>query len=139
MMSKPNFTGTWRFDPRKSALQIPTPDSTLFIIEHREPVFHFSRTHVFQGKADTIDLQLTTDGKEITGQHGDIEFRSRAFWDEETLVFETNLQQGEDDGVNIVRYKLGNAGNLLMAEESLRSRRLNYENKWVLTRSKTPQ
>ena len=136
-MAKPNFTGTWEFNSSKSTLQIPRPDATVFTIDHREPIFRFSRTHIVQGKTDTLELHLTTDGKEVVGEHGELRFRSRAYWDGDTLVFETHLEQKEEDGVNIVRDTLSNTGHLLLADEHLRSRTINYNNMWVL--DKQPQ
>ncbi len=131
-MAKPDFTGTWKFNSGKSTLQIPRPDSTVFVIDHREPVFRFSRTHIVQGKTDTLELQLTTDGKEVVGGHGELRFRSRAYWDGETLVFESNITHNDEEGVNIVRYSLNDTGDLLLADEHLRSRTVNYNNRWVL-------
>ena len=131
-MEKPDFTGTWKFNPSESLLQIPAPDATVFVIDHREPLFRFSRTHFVGGKSDTFELNLTTDGKEVVGEHGALHFRSRAYWDGETLVFETTFAQGGEEGVNIVRYSLSDTLNALIAEEGLRSKNINYDNKWVL-------
>ena len=63
--TKPDFSGEWTLNREKSRLQTPMPDSTLFRIEHREPVFRLTRTHVVKGKADTFSIDLTTDGKEV--------------------------------------------------------------------------
>jgi uncharacterized SAM-dependent methyltransferase len=52
-----------------SRLQTPMPDSTLFTVEHREPNFRPSRTHVAKGKADELSIALTTDGTEVVS-HG---------------------------------------------------------------------
>jgi hypothetical protein len=53
-VAKPNFSGTWRFNPAKSALQISPPDATVFVIEHREPALRVARTHITGGKSDTF-------------------------------------------------------------------------------------
>ena len=90
-----------------------------------------------QGKTDTLKLHLPTDSKEVVGEHGELRFRSRAYWDGETLVFETNIAQKDEDGVNIVRYTLSDTGDLLLADEHFRSRTINYNNMWVL--DKQPQ
>ena len=136
-MKKPDFSGTWKFNADKSVLQIPAPDVTVFVIDHREPVFRISRTHVFGGKTDTFNLELTTDGKEVVGEHKILHFRARAYWEGETLVFESNIEQSGETGVNLVGYTLSESGNTLVAEEHLRSTRLNYDNRWVL--DKQPQ
>ena len=56
-MAKPDFTGTWEFNPSRSSLQNPAPESSTFGIEHREPYFYLERTHVF-GVAETPELPI---------------------------------------------------------------------------------
>ena len=104
----------------------------MFVIDHREPLLLLSRTHIIHGNSDTFELSLTTDGKEVVGQHGELHFRSRVNWDGESLVFETHIIQGQDVATNTVRYALSAGGNVLLAEERLRSRHLNYDNRWIL-------
>ena len=135
-MRKPIFTGIWKFRSDKSSLQVEPPDESVFVIDHRDPVFKMSRTHVVGGKRDTLELDLTTDGKEISVERGDLRFRSRTFWDGEILVFETNLVQGGKEGLNIVRYTLTESGDSLSAVERFRSKDLNYDNTWVLDKQK---
>jgi hypothetical protein len=116
-MAKPNFTGTWKFNPGKSVLQIPAPDSTIFIVEHMEPIFRLSRTHVVGVKSDTFSLELTTDGTEVVILQGDLRLRARAYWEGETLVFDSHLLRGGEDATNILRYKL--AATLESQQDSL--------------------
>ncbi len=131
-MVKPDFSGTWKFNPTKSVLQIPSPDASEFVIDHREPVFHFSRTLVVKGVSNTLELTLTTDGKEAAGAQGDLHFRSRLSWDGEVLVFESNVERKGETGLNVVRYTLNPTGDCFVAVEKLRSKNLNYDNTWVL-------
>jgi hypothetical protein len=133
-MSRPDFSGTWRFNPARSVLQIPAPDSTLFVIDHREPLFRLSRTHVIGGKSDSFALDLTTDGQEVTLERGDLLLRARAYWDGDTLVFDSRLVRGGESATNVVRYRLGEAGDSFVAEESFRGEHLSYDNTWVLER-----
>ena len=133
-MEKPNFTGTWKFNPGKSSLQIPAPDSTIFVVKHRESVFRLTRTHVVGDKSDTFTLDLTTDGKEVDVVQGDLHIRARASWEGETLVFDSRVIRGEEEGNNIVRYKLADTLDSFVAEEQFRSKSLNYDNLWVLER-----
>ena len=44
--SHPDFTGRWILDAVGSKLQVSTPDSATFLIEHKEPEFRFERTHI---------------------------------------------------------------------------------------------
>ena len=133
-MPKPDFSGTWRFNPSRSTLQIAAPDSTLFVIDHREPLLRLARTHIVGESRDTFELELTTDGKEVSVRRGDLQLQCRARWDGETLVFETTLSREGMTGTNIVRYTLDAGRSFFVAEEKFRSATVNYDNTWVLER-----
>ena len=133
-MTKPDFTGTWRFNRELSSLQITAPDSTIFTIEHHEPAFRFSRTHIFAQKKDAFSMDLTTDGTMVETRRGDVTVQARAFWEGRTLVFDSLLTGPDDSGTNVVRYELAEDGNTITARESLRSSRLQYDNVWVMDR-----
>lgn len=133
-MAKPDFIGTWEFNPAKSALQIAAPDSTIFTIDHREPRLHLARTHVAGQSRDTFEMDLATDGSETQLTKDDLQLRSRAHWDGDTLVFETVLMRGGEEATNIVRYTLDSSDQSFVAEERFRSRKLSYDNRWVMDR-----
>jgi hypothetical protein len=131
-MPKPDFSGIWKFNPRKSVLQIPTPDSSIFVVEHREPVFRIQRTHVFGRKSDTFSLDLTTDGTEVTIDRGEVQIHARVYWEGDILVFDTRLVKQGEEATNLVRYKLAEMLDAFTAEERFRSKSLNYDNIWVM-------
>lgn len=133
-MLKPDFTGTWRFNRARSTLQITAPDTTIFVIDHRDPTFRTSRTHVFGETRDTFSLDLTTDGQLVSAVHNDIRLRSRAHWDGYTLVFETSLSREGGEATNVVRYTLSDNAETLVAEECFRSGSMNYDNVWLFDR-----
>ncbi|HKQ59834.1 MAG TPA: hypothetical protein VJS92_01040 [Candidatus Polarisedimenticolaceae bacterium] len=133
-MARPDFSGTWRFDRERSRLEIPAPDSTLLVIEHREPALRITRTHVAGDKSETFSIDLTTDGREVDLTGGDVRLRGRAYWDLDTLVFDTQLERGGVSGTNVVRYTLAADGASFTAEERFRSAALNYDNVWVMDR-----
>jgi hypothetical protein len=133
-MSKPDFTGTWSFNRAKSRLQIPAPDGTVMVIDHREPLFRISRTHTVGEKRDTFSLDLTTDGQEISVTRDDLQLHARAYWDSETLVFATRLVRAGEEATNAVRYELSSDRLFFVAEERFRSASLNYNNIWVMER-----
>src|SRR5262245_13311903 len=120
-MAKPDFTGIWRFNRGRSSLQIPAPDSTTFVIEHREPRFHPSRTHAVGGTSDTFSIELTTDGEPVTCNHVGLEIQARLRWEGETLVFDSELVREGTRAANVVRYRLADAGQSFVAEERFRS------------------
>src|SRR5262245_43548967 len=133
-MVKPDFTGTWKFNRSRSSLQIPAPDSTTFVIEHREPRFHLSRTHVVGGNRDTFSIELTTDGERVVCNHDGLEIQARLRWEGETLVFDSELVREGTRATNVVRYRLAEAGRAFVAEESFRSEQHSHENTWVFDR-----
>ena len=134
-MIKPDFSGTWRFNPSRSLLQIPPPDSTTFIIDHREPHFRLKRTLVHGQTADTFEIDLTTDGTPVRKRHGDLDFDGRLTWDADTLVFESFVTRGVETGTNIVRYQLADQGRTFIALEEVRSPNYNHSNRWVFDRA----
>lgn len=136
-MSKPDFTGTWKFNAERSSLQIPAPDSTTFMVEHREPHFRMSRTHVVGGSSDTFSIELVTDGSEVVQDRGDLQICARLYWEGETLVFESILTRDEGQATNVVRYSLAEHGETFVAEERFSSERQSYENLWVLDRQQS--
>ena len=130
---KPNFSGTWRFNRARSRLEIPPPDDSTFQVRHREPHFALTRTHVVQGKADTLTIDLVTDGAEATHAIRDFALRARLFWDGDDLVFDSILKRGEQRAHNVVRYRLSDP-DTLVADERFRSENLSYDNVWWLDR-----
>jgi hypothetical protein len=133
-MSKPDFTGVWRLDPRRSALEVPTPESSTLTIEHREPRFRLSRSHVLAGVRDTFSTELTTGGKEVVCSHGGLDIRARLTWEGETLVCDSKLSREGVEADNVVRYRLADGGQTLIAEEHFRSAGHVYTNRWVFDR-----
>ena len=130
-MAKPDFTGTWKFNPGKSSLQIPVPESALFVIEHREPRFELERTHIFSGNSDTFSIDLRTDGKAVVRVHAGFEIDACLRWEGETLLFNSKLKREGEEATNIVRYRLSDDGQTLIAEEQFRGREHSHDNKWV--------
>jgi len=133
-MAKPDFTGVWEFNSSRSSLQIPAPESSTFVIEHREPCFYLERTHVYGESSDTFAIVLTTDGEVVVCNHRGIEMRARLHWEGETLVCDSVLVREGEQITNVVRYGVTDEGQTFIAEERLRSGEHNHENKWVFDR-----
>jgi len=130
-MNRPNFSGSWQFNPQKSSLQIQAPDSTTFTIEHNEPDFKLTRTFTFGGKSDTFSILLKTDGNQVSFQHGGRTINARLYWDEDRLVFDSSINRDNEIAINVVNYRLEDQGKTLIAEEKFTSRDQNYLNRWV--------
>jgi len=133
---KPNFTGTWKVNLQKSKLQIPPPESTVFVVDHQEPSLRITRTHVFQGKSDTFTIQLTTDGKEVVHKDDKRTIYSRVYWEGNVLVFDSRIVVEGGEATNVVRYRMAKDGQSLTARERLRSPQRNYDNVWVMKKQK---
>jgi len=132
--AKPDFSGKWKLNLAASKLQIPPPTSSRFEIEHREPKFRLTRTHVYGDRADTITVELTTDGRKTEQVFGERRASIRAHWEGSVLVAEMHVRTKDDEGTNVVRYSLANAGKTLVAVERWRSSKGRYDNTWVLDR-----
>ncbi len=130
-MTKPNFTGTWKFNPGKSVLQMPSPESSIFVIEHNKPHFRLERTHVFDGKSNTFSVALTADGELTAVNLGGFDSQSKLYWEGDSLVFDSRFVHEGKQASNIVRYQLEDAGQTLIAEEQLRSAQHKHNNTWV--------
>jgi hypothetical protein len=133
-MKKPDFSGSWKFNPTKSQLEIPPPDSTVVVIDHREPIFRLSRTHTVGGKVDTFAVDLTTDGNSVAIEKSGMRMHARLWWEGQTLVFDTAFVRGNEEATNLVRYELVEARNTILARESFRSTSVRYDNIWVMER-----
>ena len=132
--TKPNFSGRWVLNLEKSKLQIPQPTSSLFEIDHREPKFRLTRTHVYADRSDTITMDLTTDGTEYPQEFGELRSRTRLYWAESTLILDMKVSLKDHKGTNVDRYSLENAGQTFVAVERLRSSQHSHDNIWVFDR-----
>ncbi len=130
-VSKPNFSGTWKLNLKKSMLQIPAPSSTTFYIVHKDPKFHLTRTHVYGEKKDTWSIDLTTNGKEHYQKDGDFETRTRLYWEGSSLTLDMKLRNKAEEGTNVVRYSLTDGGRTFVAVERLRSPSHSHDNTWI--------
>jgi hypothetical protein len=135
--AKPNFSGVWNLNLQKSLLQIPAPDSGVFRIVHKEPIFHLSRTFLQAGQEDVWSIDLTTDGQEVVREEQTETFRGRLFWDGQDLILNSTISLKDRTAANTVRYHLSEDGLTLTATESFRGPRLKYDNVWVFDKDKS--
>ena len=138
---KPDFSGTWVFNAQKSRLQVPARlESAVFTIDHREPVFRFSRVFVVRDREDSLSYELTTDGLEKVEKQSDRTITSRLYWDGEVLVLQNRivLLDGRE-ATNTVRYRLLKNLQTLVAEEEFRGPIRRHDNLWVADRKAPPK
>jgi len=133
-MGRPDLSGRWALNREKSRLEIPMPDATEFLIEHREPQFHLKRTHVTGNARDTFAIDLITNGPAVQLTHRGIDIQSRAYWEGDALVFDSAMGMGSERGTNIVRYALVDGGRTFVAVEKVRFAGHTHTNRWVFDR-----
>lgn len=131
---RPNFTGEWVLDLGRSRLDKPFQGITsgVVTIDHREPVFSFSRTFIEKGASSTVSYKLNTDGSEVAGTDNGMPTRKTLTRSGQTLVFLTVFQAPLGEARNTVRHSLLDDGKTLPAEESFRGPQVSYDNVWVL-------
>ena len=132
MPNRPNFSGVWHADFKRSQLEIQSPQSTVIKKEHDDPQFILTRTHSANGANDTFQVKLTTDGQEHIYFMGDMEVHSNCVWDDDSLVFKSRLHRAGFDAENVVRYTLEQEGTEIIADEVYSGAPKSYHNKWVL-------
>ena len=137
-LPKPDFSGTWIFNPQKSKIEYKNvPVASTFIIQHQEPAFHLKRTHVYRdGKQDTRDIDLVTDGKhEVVQNEGPYRRVTRMYWDGDALVLDMKITAADGStGTNVVRYSLSRDRHTMTALERHEDPDGKVTNRWVFDR-----
>ncbi len=134
--SKPNFSGTWVFNPQKSALKMTAPSSLTLEITQGDPQLVFARTQVYGDQTFNWKLEIVPDGqKEVVETSTDYTTSSRARWEGNSLVLDQKITATDGTKVNdLVTYSLGPDGNTLLALEQqtiVGAKRGTTSNKWV--------
>ena len=130
----PNFSGTWVMNATKSRLEIPVPDSTIFVIQHDEPSVRIFRTHATGGKLDTATVVLRTDSSEVTWALRGTKLRGRSWWNGDELVFWLGFADRVRPGSQLVRYSISADGKTFTAVERVDTPEAKHVNRWVFDR-----
>jgi hypothetical protein len=133
--SHPDLSGTWIFSPEQSRLEMTPPTKSVFVIEHRDPQFKVTRTHIFGERSNTVSFEFTTDGKEHYWKEGEWESWTRMTWLGEELVLDMKIAFGGDEGTNVVHYRLADERKTLVAAEWYHMPKEQHHNLWVFDRS----
>ena len=129
-----NFTGVWFFDPEKSELQSPPPETSIFNITYCEQAFSLDRTHIVGGLPDRFTIELKLNGTEADINLRGVNITAKMYWEQDTLVCDMLLKQGKEEAVNIVKYSLLDEGETLVADEYFESCEYKQHNKWVFNK-----
>jgi hypothetical protein len=85
--AKPNFSGTWKLNPRKSDFgAMPAPNSRTDRITQQGPDLEDSYRQSGQMGEFTADMKYSTDGRETTSKIGGNEVKCTAKWEGDELV-----------------------------------------------------
>ena len=129
---KLDFSGAWKLDFKKSSLQTPLPKSMIFVIDHKEPNWEVKRTYVYEdGEENIWEIKLTTDGKKVIRDFGKNKGRVRLYWDNEILIFDSEIMFPNETASNVVRYSLTDNGKTFIAEETFKSKSHSHYNRYI--------
>jgi hypothetical protein len=132
--TKPDFTGTWIFNPERSRLESSAPTKSVFVIEHQDPKFSLTRTHTRGERSNTLSLEVTTDGEEYYRKEGEYEEWTRMTWLAEELVLDMKIAYRGERGTNVVHYRLTDGGKTFIAAEWYHMPGKVHHNLWVFDR-----
>lgn len=133
--AKPDFSGTWVFNPGRSRLEMTAPTKSTFVIEQMDQVFKLTRTHTWGEKLDTLSFEVAIDGNEHYSQVGEVETWSRMYWMGEELVLNSRIAYRGEEGTNVVHYRLADKGATLIAAEWFHMPTEQHHNYWVFERA----
>jgi hypothetical protein len=123
---RPNYTGTWILNFKKSKLEHQPQGltSTIFRINQNGDNFSLTRYHIFGDKKKKISFKMIADGKT---RRVKILFKGKLEKKENSL----QATLWRKDFVNIVNYKFGSNQNELVADEVFAGRPQDHHNIWV--------
>jgi len=133
--AKPDFSGTWIFNPQKSSLKVPPPSSMTLEIEQKDPDVSFSRKQVYGDQSFDWKLQAVTDGQKDVVQEGPgYTTHSRVYWQGNAMVIDSQITASDGTKVSdLVTYNLADGGKTLEAVErqTTAGGKGSATNKWV--------
>ena len=129
-----NFSGEWVLNTAKSKIATPGIQAGTVRIEHKETAFSFQRTFTTADGPDTSRYDLVIGGSEKVERSGSETRHSRMYWEAGQLVLDEKIEIGGRTATNVVHYSLEDGGRTLVARESFRAPKLQYDNVWVFDR-----
>ena len=134
---KPDFSGTWRFNPEESKLEMTVPAQSvlIFVIEHEDSRFKMTRTLTLGERTDTLSWEVPIDGTEHHRKDGEFQSWSRMTWMGEELVLDMKMAYRGERGTNVVHYRLAEGGKTFIAAEWYHMPGKVHHNLWVFDRA----
>ena len=126
---KPDYTGTWILNLKKSNLEDMSPGFTgsKFIIRQKTDKLRLTRYHMFGEKKNRLKFKMIADGKTRTVK---LLFKGKLEWEGNTLrstLWRKNFH-------NVVVYSFGNNENEFLADEVFKGLPKDHHNIWVFER-----
>ena len=139
---KPDFTGTWELDLIRSSYKIPSQlpplKSSTFFIDHKEPHWVLDRTHVWEDEniKDVLKIEQDIDGKYVIHDwtNANATIKARMYWENEAIIFDSEIIFPNEIASNIARYKLEDNGETFIADENYQSESHSHVNHWVFNK-----
>jgi hypothetical protein len=111
---KPDFSGNWKLDTDKSTFgPLPPPASMTAKIKHTEPDLVIETTSDNGQGAQTSTSKYSTDGKETTNSMMGNDVKSKAGWEGNVLVVNSNMDMGGAAVKLVAKYSLSDDGKTL--------------------------
>jgi hypothetical protein len=113
-LAKPNFSGRWKMNPARSDFgEVPTPTSLEQQVTHNDPDLKVITNQAGEMGEFTHEYSYTTDGKECVNKFRNIDRKSTARWEGDTLVIESKMNV-EGNAVTVLeRWSLSEDGKFL--------------------------
>ena len=132
---KPDFSGTWIFNPAKSRLEMDAPPKMIWVIEFRDQKYRWTDSRTSTSGEEWAPLSSFADGKErYKKKDGDLELWTRHYWMGEELVREDKVAHDGEEGTNVVHYRLVDGGKTYVAAEWIHLPSQIHHNLWVFDR-----
>src|SRR5436190_7850430 len=135
-MHRPDFSGEWVLNRQASTLSpgADTAQSGLWLIDHREPVFHHQASFVREAGPRDCEYELRSDGRGPPRADQGASSRGWLNWDGDALVvtFREPIPTGEM--TVSFRYELIDDGRTIRASEQVRGTSWDQDSVWIFER-----
>jgi hypothetical protein len=132
-LAKPNFAGDWKLNASKSEFgPFPAPSAMTQKNTHEDPSLKTAVKMATENGDFDWAADYKTDGTETSNQLGPSEMKSKAVWQEDTLVITTKGQFGDNPVTLEDKWDLSADGKTLTIRRKWSSQQGEVEQKIVL-------
>ena len=136
MNDRPDFSGEWTLNRQASTLSpgADTVQSGLWLIAHREPVFHHEASFVMDAGPRDYEYELRSDGPEPPAADEGAPSGGWLNWDGDALL--VTFRQPMEAGSMTVSFRLEliDDGRRIRASEQVRGTSWDQDNVWIFER-----